>query len=159
MTAYEPGAAIAALDGVDRALLDLLQGGLPICERPFAAAAAALGLSEDDLVGRLRGLLAEGVLTRFGPLFDAERLGGGVTLAAMAVPPEDFERVAAVVNARPEVAHNYARDHRLNMWFVVATERGADVTRVLAEIAAASGLPVYDMPKLDEYYLGLRLVA
>jgi DNA-binding Lrp family transcriptional regulator len=148
-----------ALDSVDRAIVNSLQNGIPICERPFAAAAATLGLPEDELIGRLRRLLEDGVLTRFGPLFNAERLGGGLTLAAMEVPPEEFDRVAAIVNARPEVAHNYARDHRLNMWFVVAAERAADVATVLADIERASGLPVYDLPKLDEFYIGLRLDA
>ena len=75
-------------------------------------------------------------------------LGGGLTLAALAVPAERFDEVAALVNAHPEVAHNYQRDHALNMWFVLATERPEDIGRVLAEIAAETGLVVHDMPKL-----------
>jgi DNA-binding Lrp family transcriptional regulator len=149
----------AALDATDRAILDRLQDGVSLCERPFAPVAQALGLSEDELIARLERLLASGVLTRFGPLFDAEKLGGGLTLAAMEVPAVEFEHVAAIVNAHPEVAHNYARDHRLNMWFVVAAERPEDVARVLADIARATGLAVYDMPKQDEYFIGLRLAA
>ena len=111
------------MDDIDRRLINALQGGFPICDRPFAEVGGRLGLDEDDLIARLERLLEDGVLTRFGPMYDAERLGGGLTLAAMAVPEDRFEEVAALVNAFPEVAHNYERTHALNMWFVLATER------------------------------------
>ena len=147
------------MDAVDRRLINALQGGFPLCERPYAAAAADFGLSETELMERLGRLLDEGVLSRFGPLYDAERLGGGVTLAAMQVPEDRFEAVAAIVNRFPEVAHNYARDHALNMWFVVAAETPGRVGEVLAEIAAATGLAVLDLPKVEEFFLELRLEA
>ncbi|RMD64897.1 MAG: Lrp/AsnC family transcriptional regulator [Alphaproteobacteria bacterium] len=147
------------LDPVDRHLINALQDGFPIVERPFAAVAAQLDLDEDEVVARIRRLLDAGVLSRFGPLYDAERMGGGLTLAALAVPPERFDEVAGIVNAFPEVAHNYARDHALNMWFVIATERPQQVRSVIEAIEAASGLPVLDLPKIEEYFLGLRLDA
>ena len=109
-----------------------------------------------ERIGRLR---EERVLTRFGPLFDAESLGGAVTLAAMSVPEGRFDAVAETVNALPEVAHNYARDHALNMWFVIATETPDRIAAVIAEIEAATGLDVLDLPKLEEFFLELRLTA
>ena len=147
------------MDAVDRRAINALQGGFPLCERPYAAAAADLGLSESELIERLGRLLDAGVLSRFGPLYDAERLGGGVTLAALQVPADRFEAVAGIVNGFPEVAHNYARDHALNMWFVVAAERPERVGEVLAEIEAATGLAVLDLPKTEEFFLELRLDA
>lgn len=146
-------------DPVDRAIVDTLQGGFPLDDRPFATAAAALGIGEDDLIARIDRLLADGTLTRFGPLFDAARLGGAFTLAAMAVPQDRFDAVAATVNAFPEVAHNYARDHALNMWFVLATASPDEVEPALARIEAATGLPVLDFPKEREYFVGLALGA
>ncbi len=147
------------MDALDRKIINALQGGFPVAERPYAEAAARLGVSEAILIERLQGMLEQKVLSRFGPLYDAERLGGGLTLAAMAVPEARFEAVAETVNAFPEVAHNYQRDHRLNMWFVVATERPEQVAAVLAEIEAATGLPVLNMPKREEYFLELRLTV
>jgi len=144
------------MDAMDRKIINALQGGFPVSETPFAEAAARLDMTEDELIDRLRRLCDEGQLSRFGPMYNAERLGGAVTLAAMAVPDERIEAVAAQVNAHPEVAHNYARAHDFNMWFVVAAEQPRRIPTVLAEIAAETGLPVYDMPKLDEYYVGLR---
>lgn len=147
------------MDATDRRIVNALQGGFPVCARPYAAAAAKLGLTEATMLDRLQRLLDAGVLSRFGPMYDAERLGGGLTLAAMAVPEDRFDAVAEIVNAYPEVAHNYARDHALNMWFVVATERPGRVAEVLAGIAQATALGVFDMPKIDEFFIGLRLEA
>jgi hypothetical protein len=77
----------------------------------------------------------------------------------MSVPPHDFDRVAALVNAHAEVAHNYRREHAYNMWFVVATERPEAIRDTLAAIERESGYRVLDLPKQREYYLGLRLEA
>lgn len=148
-----------ALDATDRRIVNALQGGLPVCERPYATAAANLGLSEDKLIARLTRLLADGALSRFGPMYHAERLGGALTLAAMRIPAPEFERVAALVNAHPEVAHNYQREHEFNMWFVLATERPERIGEVVGEIEQATGYKVYNLPKLEEFYVGLRFEA
>ena len=146
-------------DVIDRRIIDALQGGFPVCERPFLAAATELGLAEDELIARIDALLADGMLTRFGPLFDAEKLGGALTLAAMQVPVADYERVAAKVNALPEVAHNYAREHELNMWFVLGTETAEGIAAAIAKIEAETGMPVYAFPKEREFFVGLKLKA
>jgi len=147
------------MDDIDRAIVNGLQGGFPLCPQPFAAAAKQLGLEEKELLERLRSLLAGGVLTRFGPMYDAERLGGAFTLCAMRVPAADFARVAALVNAHPEVAHNYEREHRFNMWFVLATKSDAETRRVAAAIEKEAGCAVMQLPRLEEYFVELRLTA
>lgn len=147
------------MDDVDRRLINALQGGFPICDRPYAEVSRRLDLDEHDVIARLARLLEDGALSRFGPMYDAERLGGGLTLAAMAVPEARFDEVAAIVNGFPEVAHNYERTHALNMWFVVATERPERIAEVLSEIEAATGLAVLDLPKIEEYFLELKLSA
>jgi len=147
------------VDELERALINSLQGGFPLCERPFAEAAARLGCDEATLIERIRRLLEAGTLTRFGPLFDAAALGGAFTLCALEVPAADFERVAEIVNAFPEVAHNYQREHALNMWFVLAAEKPEGIPAAIRRIEAATGLAVLDFPKLDEYFVELRLTA
>ncbi len=122
------------MDYFDRAIINRLQDGFPICERPYAEVAAELGLGESELIERLERLLAEKKLSRFGPMYHAERLGGGLSLCAMRIPEAEFERVAEQVNAFPAVAHNYARDHALNMWFVLATETPQGIADAIAGI-------------------------
>ena len=143
----------------DARLIDYLHGGFPLLDRPFAAVGQALGWSEERVIERLHQLLAQGVLTRFGPLFHIERAGGQFVLAAIEVPEERFDAVNLVVNSFAEVAHNYRRTHRLNMWFVVAAETPALAQQALQRIEQAIGLKVYAFPKEEEYFVELRLSA
>ena len=146
-----------SLDPTDRAIINGLQGGFPLTPSAFHDAGAALGLSEGELLDGLRRLVESGWISRFGPLWDAERLGGEVCLCALAVPTGRFDAVAEQVNAHAEVAHNYARDHALNMWFVVSAERPGRVDAVIDAIAAETGLEVHRMPKVEEFFVGFRV--
>jgi DNA-binding Lrp family transcriptional regulator len=147
---------------LDRHLINTLQKGLPICERPFAAIALQLSsleldktYSEQQVIDSLNNLLELGILTRFGPMFDAACLGGAFTLAAIDVPTERFDEVTEIVNSFEQVAHNYERDHQLNMWFVVGTESQQEISQVITSIEQQSGLKVLNVPKLEEFYVGL----
>jgi siroheme decarboxylase len=144
-------------DPTERAIVNGLQGGFPVAPHPFRAAGAELGLSEGEVLESLQHLVESGRLSRFGPLWNAEGLGGAVCLAAIAVPAERFEEVAAQVNAHPEVAHNYERTHALNMWFVLSAERPERIAEVAGEIEAETGLTVHAMPKLQEFFVGFRV--
>jgi len=147
------------MDDIDRNIINRLQGGFPVCERPYQAAAEQLGIDEDELLMRLKHLLNNKTLTRFGPMYQIERMGGAFSLAAMRVPEADFERVAGIVNAMPEVAHNYQRQHALNMWFVLATDTPGGIASAIAKIEAATGIHVINVPKEREYFVGARFQA
>jgi DNA-binding Lrp family transcriptional regulator len=147
------------LSDTDRRVINALQGSFPIVERPFAEVAAGLSMDEDELIACVTRLREDGVLSRFGPMYDAAALGGAFSLCAMAVPEERFDAVAAIVNAFPEVAHNYRREHALNMWFVLATERPQDIANAISRIEDETGLEVLNLPKLEEYHLELKLQA
>jgi DNA-binding Lrp family transcriptional regulator len=147
------------MDELDRAIINDLQGGFPISDHPFAEVAAKFNITEQELIARIASLLEKKVLSRFGPMYHAERMGGSLSLAAMKIPVEDFERVAEIVNAMPEVAHNYARNHILSMWFVLATETPQAHAEALKKIERETGYSIYDMPKIKEYFVGLQLTA
>lgn len=147
------------LDDIDRTLVNALQDDLPLEHRPFAPLAAKLGLSEDELLTRITKLRGTGVLTRFGPFFDAAAMGGAFCLCAMEVPADRFDDVCDSVNAHPEVAHNYERSHKLNMWFVLACETPTCIDRVSARIEQETGLEVKQFPKLQEFFIGFRVHA
>ena len=147
------------MDDIDRRIVNELQDGLPLCERPFAPLAADLRITEQAIVDRIESLLADGYLTRFGPLYNADRLGGALSLCALSAPSHTFDDVAAIVNAYPEVAHNYERDHTLNMWFVLATESSERISEVVENIESKTACKVYQFPKLEEFFVGLKLEA
>jgi len=144
------------MDELDRRIINQLQGGFPVCERPFREAAENLGTTESELITRIRCMLDDGLLTRFGPLFHAENMGGALSLCAMTVPAENFDEVVEQVNAFPEVAHNYQRDHEMNMWFVLATETPDQLDECLQQIEKSTGIPVFNLPKKEEFYVGLH---
>jgi hypothetical protein len=86
-------------------------------------------------------------------------MGGAFCLCAMEVPEADFETVVTLVNAHREVAHNYERTHRLNMWFVLACETEEGIGRVADSIEEETGLAVLRFPKLREFFVGFRVKA
>ena len=147
------------LDKIDRKILNRLQDGFPICPHPFAKVAQELGLNEDDLINRLSRMKQARLITRFGPFFDAAAMGGAFCLCAMQVPDVDFDTVTELVNAHDEVAHNYQRDHKLNMWFVLATETEDGIGQVTKQIEAETGLTVLLFPKEHEFFIGFRVAA
>lgn len=155
----QPGCASADLDDTDRRIINTLQGGFPVCEWPFLEAARGLGLLEGELIKRIERLLNVGVLTRFGPLFNADRLGGANVLAAMALPDNEFDRIAAFVSAQPEIAHNYRREHALNLWFVGAAETPEKVEATFQYIESMTSHPIYRFPKEREFFVELKLKA
>ena len=141
---------------VERAVINRLQTGLPLVHSPYAVVADELDMTEEVVLHTLQDLLDRRILTRFGPMFHAGEMGGGLTLAAMRIPEQNFDSITAKINAFAEVAHNYRREHELNMWFVLATEAPDDIARVIAGIESATGYPVYNMPKEEEFHVHLH---
>ncbi|WP_254761956.1 Lrp/AsnC family transcriptional regulator [Natrinema marinum] len=141
----------------ERAVVNAFQGGFPVAQRPFEPAAAAMrdrGVDIDAaaLLETIRDLDERGVLSRFGPLVNAQEIGGTATLVAMHAPEERFDEVVEAVNGHREVAHNYEREHpHLNVWFVVSVADEARVEEVLAEIEAETGQETYNLPKRREF--------
>lgn len=149
------------LDRVDRAIVNAFQGGFPVVERPFEPAAQALRkhdveIDPAQLCERIRALEESGVLSRFGAIINANAIGGATTLVAMSAPEAEFDAIADTVNSYPAVAHNYERDHELNMWFVLSVVDEARLQPVLGSIERETGLDTYNLPKLTEFDLGAR---
>lgn len=147
------------LDSIDRQLINTLQSGFPLSEQPFAEVGVELGISESEALERVKRLRESGMLTRFGPMFQVERMGGAFVLAALAVPEERYEKVVEIVNSLPTVAHNYRREHALNMWFVLAAETPEGIEIAIATIESLTGLTVYAFPKEREFFVELKLAA
>lgn len=148
-----------ALDTIDRLLINRLQDGMPLIHAPFAPVAAEAKIPETEVVDRIARLREIGAITRFGPFLDAEAMGGAFCLCAMAVPQDRFDEVVTLVNAHAEVAHNYERQHKLNMWFVLACEKPDDIAKSARRIEGETGLKVLRFPKQHEFFIGFRVEA
>jgi len=141
-------------DEADRRLLNEFQDGFPLTAQPFAVIADKLGLTEDEVIARLGALSDSGAISRIGAVVAPHRLGWS-TLAAIAVPAHRLGEVADIVSSFAEVNHNYQREHRLNLWFVVTGRDEAHVHRVSSEIEELTGLAVLDLPMEEAYRLML----
>jgi len=135
-------------------LLNTYQRNLPLVRRPFLVLADELRVSETEVLAALQKAQEEGQVSRVGPVFAPGRAGAS-TLAALAVPPAELEGVAALVSAYPEVNHNYAREHRYNLWFVVTAVDARHLQEVLAELRSRTGLPMLDLPMLEGFHIDL----
>ncbi len=147
------------MNEVDRNIINQMQENFPVCAEPFAVLAEQLNIQEKELLQRVQFLLDDGTLSRFGPLYNIEKLGGIYCLVAMCIPEDDLEKVINIINDFPEVAHNYERTHELNLWFVLAAETEDQLEKLLEDIEKKTAYPTYKMPKLDEYYVGLKFDA
>jgi len=135
-------------------LLNDFQRRFPLVPRPYAVLAETLGTGEDAVIGALARLRHAGMVSRVGAVFRPGAVGAS-TLAAMAVPAERLEAVAALVSSRREVNHNYEREHRYNLWFVAAAPDERRLAATLAWIEQAAALPVLALPLVEEYHIDL----
>ncbi len=142
------------MNELDQRLLNDFQRGLPLTARPYAAMAEKLGVSEQEVIDRLGVLRQAGAVSRVGAVIRPHSVGVS-TLAAMAVPPERLEEVAAMISAYAEVNHNYEREHHFNLWFVVMADREQRLRDVLADMEKRSGLKVLDLPLLEDFHIDL----
>jgi DNA-binding Lrp family transcriptional regulator len=153
------------LTDLERAVINAFQGGFPVVERPFEPAAAALrqrgvDVSAGRLLETVTSMDESGVLSRFGPLVNAEAIGGTATLVAMHAPPDRFDEIADTVNDHREVAHNYEREHpHLNMWFVLSVADADRVEGVLESIEQETGQETYNLPKQREFRVEAKFLV
>jgi len=143
-----------ALDPLRQRLLNDWQRGFPLVPAPFAAIAAALHASETAVLEHYQRLRADGALSRIGGVFAAGAGGAGV-LGALAVPRERLAEVAALVSAQPGVNHNYEREHRFNLWFVLNGRSVEAVQRTLDALQAVLQLPMLRLPMQRAYRIDL----
>jgi DNA-binding Lrp family transcriptional regulator len=149
-----PDVTAVALKDWERRLLNEWQRGFPLSPTPYADIARALGVTEAEVLEALARLKSAGAVSRVGAVVRPNTVGVS-TLAAMCVPPERLDAVAALVNEHAEVNHNYEREHRLNLWFVVTAPDAARLQAVLDDIAARSGIEVLAFPLLESYHIDL----
>jgi len=142
------------LSELEKRLLNEYQKGFPLSATPYADIAKQLGTSEALVLDILQKLKSQGFISRVGPVFKPKRLGSS-TLAAMAVPVEKLQQVAAIVSGFEEVNHNYEREHTFNLWFVVTARNQERLQQVLQDIQRRTGLAVMDLPLEQQFHIDL----
>lgn len=147
----------ASLSSLEKEVLNAIQEEFPLARRPFLEVAKRLGREEGEVVETVKSLRQRGVIRRIGASFDSELLGLASTLVAMKVPEERMEEAAAVVNAFPEVTHNYQRDHKYNLWFTIVAGNQARIEAILDEIRRKTGsVEIHSLPALRRFKIRVK---
>jgi DNA-binding Lrp family transcriptional regulator len=98
------------VDETDKRVIGLIQGDIPLCERPFKELAAKVGISEDAFVERIRDLKKRGVIRRFGATLRHQEAGYSANaMSAWRVPEERADEVGKIIAGFREVTHCYRR--------------------------------------------------
>jgi len=142
------------LGELEQHLLNDFQHGLPLVSRPYQKIAEQLGTTEEVVVDTLNKLKQQGFVSRVGAVFRANSIGAS-TLAAMAVPENELEEVAAMISDYNEVNHNYRREHHFNLWFVVTASDEQALNSVLDDMEHRSGHAVMYLPMLEDFHIDL----
>jgi len=128
------------LDKIDRKLLNLVQEKFPLLSEPYRKLGEIIGISEGEVLARLKQMQDEGVIRRLGAVFESRKLGYSGTLCAMRVEPDRVDEVAAIINSFPGVTHNYLREHQINMWFTVLAGSEDELGEILNLIREKTGI-------------------
>src|SRR5208283_871602 len=133
-------------DQTDLAVLNALQNDLPLVSRPWKTIADQLGITETEVLGRMKKLEGAGIIRGISPVFEFHHLGlHAATLVALHVPVENTDKIAAIISSYAEVSHNFQRDHYYSLWFTIAAQNENGIKRVLDEILQRTGIPASDV--------------
>lgn len=134
------------MDAYDKQILDIIQSSFPVDTRPYAVVGEQVGLTEAEVLARVRRLKEEGVIRRMGANFGSRQLGWKSTLCGAEVHLDKLDRFVAEVNQHPGVTHNYLRAHKFNVWFALIAPSSEAIEAVLADITAKTGVEIMNLP-------------
>ena len=145
------------MDNTDKKLLDIVQDSFPLVSEPYQDMASVLGVSEDDVISRLKRLKNDGIIRRMGAIFDSKKLGYSSTLCAMKAPNQRVDELAQIINQYVGVTHNYVRNHEYNVWFTITARSREELDKIQAEIREKSGIDeLIDLPAIRLFKIRVR---
>ncbi len=149
----------AVISQLQQDIINNSQKGFPLTSQPYQAIAEQLAkidviTNEEEIFNAVNELHSKGVLSRVGPVFDHKKAGAS-TLAALAVPEKDLDKIAGIVNQFDQVNHNYGREHTYNLWFVVTASDMVALNSTIANIELLTGLSVLVLPMEASYHIDL----
>jgi len=144
------------MDGTDKKILNRVQSNFPVESRPFAVLGDELGLSEKEVLERVKKLKEKGYIRHLGPIFNPRAIGYVSTLCTMKAPSERIDEIAEVINSFPEVTHNYLRDHQYNIWFTLIARNDDRIQKIIDKIKERVGVEeILNLPA--EHFFKLKV--
>lgn len=151
---------MSTMDETDRLIINRIQSDFPIDERPYNAVADELGLSESEIIERIKNLKKNGIIRRIGGNFRPEKIGFFSTLCAAEVPEDKLELFTECVNSYTGVTHNYVRDNRFNVWFTFIAPSVEDIEKSLNDIQNRTGVAeILNLPATRVFKISARFTV
>jgi len=142
------------LNSLHKQLLNDYQQQIPLSATPYQDIADSIGITEDDVISVFKELQDQKFISRIGSVI-APNLIGASSLMAMSVPTDKIHQIAGIINQYPEVNHNYERENRFNLWFVLIAKNNSNLQAVISDIELKTGYKALYLPLLADYFINL----
>jgi len=137
------------MDGIDRKLLNYIQRNFPLTPEPYKEIGREMGLAEEEVVRRIKGLKERNIIHRIGASMNSRSIGMVGSLCAARVPEGQVKHFVEVVNSNPGVTHNYRRRHPYNVWFTLTAESQQEINEILEQVRKKTGVKdIVNLPSL-----------
>lgn len=136
------------IDELDKKVIHLIQGDLPLDPRPFALLAQKIGISEEEFVRRVKFLKERGIIRRFGATLRHQEAGFSANaMIAWVVPEERVVEVGVRMAKFREVTHCYQRrpqkGWKYNLYTMIHGENEEACLKIAKRISRKTGIEEY----------------
>jgi len=136
------------IDDVDKKVIELIQGDLPLDLRPFALLAVKAGISEEEFVERVASLKKRGIIRRFGATLRHQEAGfSSNAMVAWIVPGERIEEVGKTMARFRAVTHCYERKTTkgwpYNLYTMIHGDDRGECYEIAKKISRKAGIQDY----------------
>jgi DNA-binding Lrp family transcriptional regulator len=140
--------AYMVIDALDRKIIQLIQGDLPLDPRPFAVLAETIGISEEEFVNRVKSLKRRKVIRRFGATLKHQEAGVNANaMVAWKVPEGRIDEAGKTMARFREVTHCYQRrtdkDWVYNLYTMIHGDNKGECERIARKMSEATGIGEY----------------
>jgi DNA-binding Lrp family transcriptional regulator len=145
---YGEVARIEMVDALDKKVIGLIQGDLPLDPKPFAVMAEKIGISEEEFVERVRSLKKRGVIRRFGATLRHQEAGfSSNAMIAWLVPEREVDEAGKIMAQFREVTHCYQRrpqkDWKYNLYTMIHGDNEKECFKIAQRISRETGIEEY----------------
>ena len=135
---------------LDKKIIQVIQGDLPIDPRPFAVMAESIGIAEEEFVERVKVLKEEGIIRRFGATLRHQEAGfSSNAMVAWIVPETRIQEVGKIMAGFREVTHCYQRppqkDLKYNLYTMIHGEDREACHQIAERMSKRSGIKDYTL--------------
>jgi DNA-binding Lrp family transcriptional regulator len=136
------------LTDIDKRVIMEIQGDIPVCERPFEEMAKNIGISEEELLEKIKTWMKKGIIRRFGATLRHQLVGFDANaMSAWRVPNEDVDKIGKIIASYSEVTHCYERppthDWPYNLYAMIHGRTVEDCKLIAREISERTGIRDY----------------